>query len=75
MPLTVEQKHAIIRYITGWSAKPILEDVDEVGTAWTEENGDQLYDEVWDFLNECGTALERWFEDEHCKHLDRQGPA
>ncbi len=72
MLLTVEQKRAIIKYITGWSTKPVLEDVDEVAQAWTDENGDRLWSEVGDFLDECGAALERWFENEHCKHLDRR---
>jgi len=70
MALTVEQKRAIIRYITGWSVKPILEDVDEVGGTWTDETGDQLEEEVGNFLDECATTLKRWVEDEHGKHLD-----
>ena len=70
MLLTVEQKRAIIEYITCWSTKPILEDVDEVGETYTDENGDQLSEEVGNFLDECGDALKGWFENEHCKHLD-----
>lgn len=62
--LTREQKKAIVSYLTGWSTKPIFEDVDEIGQTWTEENSDQLEDEVGNFLDECAAVLEEWVKNE-----------
>jgi hypothetical protein len=73
--LTTEQKRAIIRHISFWSTKSIFECVEEVFEVYEkeddEESRDAMWDEVRDFLGECSQGLEDWFENEHCKHLDR----
>jgi hypothetical protein len=40
-----------------------MEDVDPVCLAWDEENGDQLTNDVDQFLDECGAALNKWFNE------------
>ncbi len=75
--LTKEQKRDIISFISTFSTKPIFECVNSVGDAYNEldyepddDCRDKLWDEVTEFLDDCGSALEDWFENEHCKHLD-----
>ncbi len=63
--LTREQKRAILNYVSGYSIKAILEDVDEVGQTWTEENDDQLRAEIERFLDERDAAVKEWFNNEH----------
>jgi hypothetical protein len=61
MELTQQQKAAIVKYITGWSTKAVLEDVDEVGCVWTEETSDELRDAVSNFLDECSDVLRKHY--------------
>lgn len=62
--LTKEHKKAIVSYLTGWSIKPIFEDIDEIGNLYDpndqEEEFDQLENEVGNFLDECAAVLEEW---------------
>lgn len=53
MELTFEQKKAILDYISNYSVKAILEDVDEVGRVYTEENAYELVEAIKDFVNSC----------------------
>lgn len=52
--LTLEEKRKIVDYITGWSVKGILEDVD------IEYKGRETQDAVSDFLDECTNQLKKW---------------
>jgi hypothetical protein len=51
--LTKEQKLALIDYLSGYETKAVLEDVDEVGGKWTEENDEALREAVESFLDDA----------------------
>ncbi len=57
MTLTNKQKAAIIEYMCGCSVKSILEDVNEIGNIWTEENDEQLRQAVRDIIERCKDKL------------------
>lgn len=52
--LTKSQKLAIIRYISGFSTKPIMEDVDEI-----DLEQDQIWEDVEEFLEECKQHMQQ----------------
>lgn len=63
--LTKQQKIDIIEYMSGTSVKAIFEDVDSVGETVTDDNYDQLRDEIYDFVDEWKSVLRKWVESEH----------
>lgn len=66
MRLTFNQKRAILDYvISGLSVKPIMEDCREICDAYTDENGEALWDAVGEFLKRIGGHLDRFMPKEN----------